>query len=259
MKAKTLPTWCSANATAVRERFEAMTRYSCAALITLSMASFAAKLAWAQAALPTEYDMPIDMKFARQRMEEALKGAGLPQQNRSSVPQIEVLPRPMAKSPDISQIAESFRKSPAVISAKSADTPELMVFVSLSMPKETLERIVLQSEKSGAVLVLRGLKGNSLTRMGEELAALVGKRNVTAIIHPPAFKQFNVTQVPSLVLAQPAQASKIGDDGCALPASFIKVDGDVTQDYALDLIERQAPSWADAARRYGAKLAGPRL
>jgi conjugal transfer pilus assembly protein TrbC len=233
-----------------------MTRYSWAVPIAISMATCAANLAWAQAALPTDSDMGL----ARQRMEQALKGAGLPKEmNRSSVPQIEALPRPVAKSPDISQIAESYRKSPAATPAKPANTPELMVFVSFSMPKETLERIVLQSEKSGAVLVLRGLKGNSLTRMGEELAALVGKRNVTAIIHPPAFKQFKVTQVPSLVLAQPAQASKIGEDGCASTTSFIKVDGDVTQDYAFDLIERQAPAWAEAARRYAAKLAERRL
>ncbi len=228
-----------------------MTRYSLAILIAVSMASCAANLAWAQVALPTDYDM----RLARQRMEEALKGTGLPKEmNRLSVPQIEALPKPAAKSPDISQIAESYQKSPAVTPAKSANTPELMVFVSFSMPKETLERIIFQSEKSGAVLVLRGLKGNSLTRMGEELASLVGKRNVTAIIHPPAFKQFKVTQVPSLVLAQPAQATKIGEDGCASTTSFIKVDGDVTQDYALDLIERQAPAWADAARRYATRL-----
>ncbi len=139
-----------------------------------------------------------------------------------------------------------------------SDIPELMVFVSFSMPKEALERIVAQSEKSGAVLVLRGLKGNSLSRMGEELAALVGKRNVTAIIHPPAFKQFKVAQVPALVIARSGQATKIGEDGCAAPASYIKVDGDVGQDYALDLIERQAPNWAEAARRYAARLAGAR-
>jgi conjugal transfer pilus assembly protein TrbC len=232
-----------------------MTRYSWATLIAASMASVAANLAWAQAALPTDYDM----RLARQRMEEALKGAGLPKEmNRSSVPRIEAIPKPMGKSPDISQIAESYRHSPVVTTAKPADLPELMVFVSFSMPKEALERIVIQSEKSGAVLVLRGLKGNSLTRMGEELAAVVGKRNVTAIIHPPAFKQFKVTQVPALVLAQSRQATKIGDDGCAAPTSFIKVEGDVTQDYALDLIERQAPAWADAARRYAVKLAGRR-
>ena len=135
---------------------------------------------------------------------------------------------------------------------------DFIIFVSFSMPKEALERIVAQSEKSGAVLVLRGLKGNSLSRMGEELAALVGKRNVTAIIHPPAFKQFKVAQVPALVITRSGQATKIGEDGCAAPASYIKVDGDVGQDYALDLIERQAPNWAEAARRYAARLAGAR-
>lgn len=231
-----------------------MNRYRWALLIAISMASFAVNSAWAQAALPTDYDMRV----ARQRMDEALKGGGLRKEvNRSSVPKIEALPQPVAKSPDLAKIAESYRQLPAA-TAKSADTPGLMVFVSFSMPKEALERIVLQSEKSGAVLVLRGLKGNSLTRMGEELASLVGKRNVTAIIHPPAFKQFKVTQIPALVLARPSQATKIGEDECASPASFIKIDGDVTQDYALDLIERQSPAWADAARRYAAKLAGRR-
>jgi conjugal transfer pilus assembly protein TrbC len=129
-----------------------------------------------------------------------------------------------------------------------------MVFVSFSMPKESLDRIVLQSEKTGAVLVLRGLKGNSLTRMGEEVAQLIGKRNVTAIIHPPAFIQFQVTQVPALVLAQPSQATRIGSDGCAAPSSYIKVVGDVTQDYAFDLIERQSPVWSDVARRFNSRL-----
>jgi hypothetical protein len=81
-----------------------------------------------------------------------------------------------------------------------------MVFVSFSLPKETLQRIVSQAEKSGAVLVLRGLKGNSLTRMGEEIASWSATRNVTAIIHPPAFKQFKVRQVPALVLARSGQA-----------------------------------------------------
>lgn len=178
--------------------------------------------------------------------------------NPLSVPKTDALPKPVAKSPDISQIAESYRHASPPRSEMPSDIPELMVFVSFSMPKEALERIVAQSEKSGAVLVLRGLKGNSLSRMGEELAALVGKRNVTAIIHPPAFKQFKVAQVPALVIARSGQATKIGEDGCAAPASYIKVDGDVGQDYALDLIERQAPNWAEAARRYAARLAGAR-
>jgi hypothetical protein len=34
----------------------------------------------------------------------------------------------------------------------------------------------------------------------------------------------------------------------------VKVDGDVSQGYALDLIERQAPAWSEVARRFAAKL-----
>ncbi len=224
--------------------------------LSLALAICLTNLARAQGALPTDFDMRIDMQLARQRMADALKGTKLPvDMNGSSVPRIETLPKPVAKNPDLAKIAEGYRQFPATNATRPADLPELMVFVSFSMPKESLERIVLQSEMTGAVLVLRGLKGNSLTRMGEEVAQLVGKHNVTAIIHPPAFTQFKVTQVPALVLAKPSQATRIGTDGCAVPSSYVKVDGDVTQDYALDLIERQAPAWAESARRFTAKLA----
>jgi conjugal transfer pilus assembly protein TrbC len=191
-------------------------------------------------------------------MAAALAGAATPLVTSiSGVPDIKSLPKPAGKSPDIAKIAEAFRQPvPGNISAPIADIPELMVFVSFSLPRETLQRIVAQSEKSGAVLVLRGLKGNSLTQMGEEIAKLVGDRNVTAIIHPPAFKQFDVKRVPAMVLARSGQASKIAEDGCAPATSFIKVDGDVTQEYALDLIEREAPAWAELARRFSAKISG---
>ena len=216
-------------------------------------ACFAAQ-AWGQAALPTDYDM----RMARQRMEEALGSGKLPKDLRvPSVPKVESLPKPEAMQADIARIADGYRQFPATSNRTgTSDSPELMVFVSFAMPRESLERIVIQSEKSGAVMVLRGFKGNSMARMGEEIAKLIGKRNVTALIHPPAFTQFKVTQVPALVLAKPSQATRIGTDGCAAPTSYIKVDGDVTQDYALDLIERQAPTWADAARQFSLRLAG---
>ena len=199
-----------------------------------------------------------DLRVARERMGSALNAIEVPKATgRATVPDPTRLPQPATTGPDIARMAETYRQAPpSAFSGK--DVPELMVFVSFSLPKATLQQIVGQAEKSGAVLVLRGLHGNSLTRMGEEIARLVGDRKVTAIIHPPAFKQFKVHQVPALVLARSGQAAKIGEDGCAPGSSFIRVDGDVTQDYALDLIERQAPAWADVARRYAARLSGAR-
>ena len=199
-----------------------------------------------------------DLRVARERMGSALNAIEVPKATgRATVPDPTRLPQPATTGPDIARMAETYRQAPpSAFSGK--DVPELMVFVSFSLPKATLQQIVGQAEKSGAVLVLRGLHGNSLTRMGEEIARLVGDRKVTAIIHPPAFKQFKVHQVPALVLARSGQAAKIGEDGCAPGSSFIRVDGDVTQDYALDLIERQSPAWADVARRYAARLSGSR-
>jgi conjugal transfer pilus assembly protein TrbC len=212
----------------------------------------AVTLAQAQVVEPAD----TELRAARERMGSALDAVEAPKgTGRPVVPDPTKLPQPATTGPDIARIAETYRQTtPGSVPGK--DVPELMVFISFSLPKETLQRIITQAEKSGAVLVLRGLKGNSLTRMGEEIAELVGARNVTAIIHPPAFKQFKVRQAPALVLARSGQASQIGEDGCAPASSFIRVDGDVTQDYALDLIERQAPAWADVARRYASRLAG---
>lgn len=199
-----------------------------------------------------------ELRTARERMGSLLDAVEVPRATgRPTVPDPTRLPQPATTGPDIARMAATYREA-TPSSAAGRDVPELMVFVSFSLPKETLRRIVSQAEKSGAVLVLRGLHGNSLTRMGEEIARLVGDRKVTAIIYPPAFKQFEVRRVPALVLARSGQASKIGEDGCAPVSSFIRVDGDVTQDYALDLIERQSPAWADVARRYAARLSGSR-
>ena len=200
-----------------------------------------------------------DLQSARERMAatlNAIDGAGV--SGLPAVPELRNLPQPAASAPDLAALAQAHRPSMPGGNSANADVPELMVFVSFSLPRETLQRIVHQSERSGAVLVLRGLKGHSLTQTGEEIARLVGERNVTVLIHPPAFQQFQVRQVPSLVLARPGSAAKIDEEGCAPAASFIRIDGEVGQDYAPDLIERQAPAWADIARRHAARLAGPR-
>lgn len=229
----------------------------CSTPIPIAVCWSLATAVWAQAALPTDFDV----RQAQQRMQAVLggdEGKKVTSPAALVVPSVESLPKPESRKADVGQIAESFRSLPISRPSASTGRAELMVFVSLSMPKGSLERIVAESERTGAVLVLRGLKGNSLTRMGEEIAQLIGKRNVSAIVHPPAFTQFKITQVPALVLAQTSQASRIGTDGCASPSSFVKVDGDVSQGYALDLIERQAPSWAEQARRFAKKLDGLR-
>ena len=172
-------------------------------------------------------------------------------QYRAGTPNVALMPKPQAATPDPGSLAKQFRQSP--IQTKPV-VPELMIFVSFSMPRESLLRIIEQSEKTGARLVFRGIKGDKMTRMGEEVANLLGNHRVEALIHPPAFTQFKVNQVPALVIAQ-SDAGDVLDNGCAQTDRYVKVTGDVSQDYALDHIERTSPKWAEAAGMFGAKLA----
>jgi len=173
------------------------------------------------------------------------------QHRRPEAPKLDALPQPSTTvSP--SDLAQQF-STPPVLPINAA-AHELLVFVSFSMPREGLLRIVEQSEKTGAKMVFRGMAGDKLTSMSRSVADILGNHRVEALIHPQAFTQFKVDRVPALVLAK-SDAGNHLDNGCVQTGSYIKVTGDVGQDYALDLIERTSPQWAAAARQFNNKLA----
>lgn len=192
--------------------------------------------------------------MAQQRAREALSRVPdtLPG-NTQSAPRVEALPKPDAGAPDIASIADKYRQ--LARPAPQQRAVSLLAFVSLSMPREALTRIADQAERAGATLVFRGLKGDSMTRMGEEIQIIIGNRNVAVAIHPPAFQQFSVTRVPAFVLAR-SDAANVLDNGCAQADTFVKVSGDVTLDYALDVIERKSPAWSALARDFRTRIVG---
>lgn len=203
---------------------------------------------------PSQEDMAKAQAKAREAMGRLPADLGTIKQQYGSggMPKIEALPQPAAKAPDINQLAEKYKQLGRAAVAQSTK-PDLMVLVSFSMPKEALLRTIDQAERSGATLVFRGLKGDSMMKMGEEIKSLIGKRNVSIAIHPPAFQQFSVTRVPAVVIAR-GEAGSVMDNGCSKPDTFVKVTGDVTLDYALDYIERKSPAWASEARFYRSKI-----
>ncbi len=170
-------------------------------------------------------------------------------QYRAPALDVTALPQP-ATTANPADVAKQFRQQP--LQTKPA-TPEMMIFVSFSMPRESLLRIVEQSERPGARLIFRGFNGDKMTDMSKRISALLGNHRVEAVIHPPAFTQFKVNQVPALVLAQSDAGDQL-DSGCAQPDRYVKVTGDVSQDYALEYIERTSPQWAATARSFGDKV-----
>ncbi len=133
---------------------------------------------------------------------------------------------------------------------------DLMVFVSLSMPEGSLMRLTHQAARSGAVLVLRGLKNNSLKATAEALRKYEQQAKATWQINPPAFTKFGVKAVPTFVLDKSDQALSAGADGCADPGAFAAVTGDVSLDFALEHIARVRPDLDAIAQGYLAKLQG---
>jgi conjugal transfer pilus assembly protein TrbC len=169
-----------------------------------------------------------------------------------SMPKVDSLPKPAVAAPDIATLAEKYKAMGRSALPKDR-VPDLLMMVSLSIPGETLNRIVDQAERAGATLVFRGLKGESMTKMGEEVRKILGGRNVSVAIHPPAFQQFSITRVPTVVIAR-SEAGAVLENGCSRTETFVKVAGDVSLDYALDYIERKSTAWSSVAREFRGRI-----
>ena len=126
---------------------------------------------------------------------------------------------------------------------------ELLVFVSFTMPPESLKRLIHQTHQAGGSVLLRGFKEGSLKTTAKAIQAL-GEAGGHVMIHPKAFTQYHVSSVPTVVLTTADPLSTTTSEGCALPENFASITGDVSLDRALDEIARQSPSFSSRAQRY---------
>lgn len=161
---------------------------------------------------------------------------------RIDVPKAEITPQ-QAKTDNLQDVIRKFNGGKPPAGKKVSD---LMVFVSLSMPKNTLTELSRQAKEAGAVLILRGLKDGSWSKTMAE-AKEVNKALAEWEIHPQLFKQFKIDAVPAIVLAD---ASKIDpeEDGCAPEVAYTSVVGDISIEQALDIMRMRAkPEFARMA------------
>jgi conjugal transfer pilus assembly protein TrbC len=119
--------------------------------------------------------------------------------------------------------------------SRRPDTPELRIFISTSMPKQALVLLGRQARTAGAVLVLRGLQGRlnepgALQRTLEAMAPVAGT-GAQMIIDPESFARYNVTAVPTFVLADGEAEEQCAGELC--DASAHSLVGDVSLGYAL--------------------------
>jgi len=104
-------------------------------------------------------------------------------------------------------------------SSSTASGPELIVFISSTLPKNALKQLALESKKAPVRFIIKGLVNGSF----HETAALVKEIGVAIDIDPILFEKLNISQVPVF-------AHKVGEDWHCLR-------GNVTLGFALEKLK----------------------
>lgn len=152
---------------------------------------------------------------------------------------------------DPAELANQYREISK--SAKPAG-PDLMVFVSTSMPIPTLTRLATQMKAAGGVMVFRGVKGGlSKKAFSEWLGQLkpVAETGASIQIDPESFQRYSVNAVPTFVIAA-SRGEECGGTSCAAQASSIS--GDVSLDYALEKFSSRGGEIGRVADSYLSKI-----
>jgi len=122
---------------------------------------------------------------------------------------------------------------------------QVLIFISSSMPDQTVTRYLNQSRRINASLVLRGFVDDTLLKTKKYLHdILVATANPEAdssiLIDPTLFNRFSITQVPSIVVTE-SEVQPCMKDACPPPVHHV-VSGDVSLGWALALVGRQIKS-----------------
>jgi conjugal transfer pilus assembly protein TrbC len=173
-------------------------------------------------------------------------------------PSIDALPQPVTRAPiDLEALARGYASQTASMAAAQglASGPGLFVFVSLSMPRPALEKLVDQAARARASVILRGFAQGSLRETVAQVQGLIGTRQVAVQIDPQAFDRFSIARVPSFVLVRDGTRPESCAAGtCAPPGGFLRVAGDVSLDYALEHMQRAAPGFKSETAPFLARL-----
>lgn len=115
-------------------------------------------------------------------------------------------------------------------------SPFLIVFASLSMPEESLKRLIRDTSRAGGMVVFNGFPGNSMKAFQQGILKVVENNADYANIgiDPRLFRAFHVTAVPTVVVVT-SDFDPCDGFNCAtqLPP-FDRMSGNVPLEYVLE-------------------------
>ena len=121
---------------------------------------------------------------------------------------------------------------------------DIIIFISFSMPKQSIKDWLFEADKIGANVVMRGLINNSFKDTIGAIYDLIKYNQVQGIaIDPTLFKKFHINKVPAVVVVDSFD-------------NYDVVYGDVTLDYALRAIAHHGEVEKNQVQKELAKLRG---
>jgi len=138
---------------------------------------------------------------------------------------------------DVAALARQYQAMPTA--ASSSTLPQLLIFISFSMPTASLQALQQQANAVGGQLVIRGLIDNSLRKTADAVSNVLVNGRGGLSIDPPAFTRYHITQVPAFVVTH----GQDDDD-------FDVVYGNVTLEAALTELANKGDAASDVAASY---------
>jgi conjugal transfer pilus assembly protein TrbC len=109
-------------------------------------------------------------------------------------------------------------------------TPHLLIFISFSMPAQSLKLWAKQAARVNGQLLLQGFVEDSLEKTTAKTLAVFGnEESAEVLINPEAFSQFNIQAVPAVVVTEETYCVH---EACP-PPHFDVVYGDTDLEEAL--------------------------
>lgn len=142
---------------------------------------------------------------------------------RQSQPDIQVFKKEITKFTQMQCPMQYQSANPKAAPATPVSTP-VLIFISFSMPKESIKSWIAQARKIRAAVYIRGLINNSFKDTTKAVSELVQGQPGGLLIDPSLFKKYSIMQVPAVVVPS------VNDFGV--------VYGNVSLDYALDKINK---------------------
>jgi conjugal transfer pilus assembly protein TrbC len=127
-----------------------------------------------------------------------------------------------------------------------APTSNVLIFVSFSMPKESLRGWLREANLIKAPVIIRGLVHQSFRETTNAVMGILPNERGGVQLDPLLFRRFHIEKVPAVLVAR---TDCLRDETCH---EFDVVYGDVTLNYALKTIADRSDAvspYAELARK----------